>query len=102
LPRRPPSAAPFPYTTLFRSRRLHAGRSPAVGPLLEREGAVRVGDREGGELLAVEVDPARVEEAPSGVSDGPRAEALGRVHQRLRSEEHTSELQSREKLVCRL
>src|SRR5690606_41368626 len=57
-----PDSTPFPYTTLFRSRR--AGAAPARG---RRNGAA-----------------ARSPPAP------------------WRSEEHTSELQSREKLVCRL
>src|SRR2546422_8561656 len=74
--RRPPRSTLFPYTTLFRSRRL-AGE-------LEREL----------ELLAL-VD---------GVAQcGSERGALGlRRPLGQRSEEHTSELQSRLHLVCRL
>src|SRR3712207_8349118 len=69
--RRPPRSTLFPYTTLFRSARLHAG-------------AVRVVRDEPGELLD-EGGPLR-----------PGADEA------RRSEEHTSELQSRQYLVCRL
>src|SRR3712207_7023888 len=71
--RRPPRSTLFPYTTLFRSRhRLHPGPD---GWLRDRVIRVRV--------------PAR---------QRPAALLLGRG----RSEEHTSELQSRQYLVCRL
>src|SRR3712207_7564767 len=81
--RRPPRSTLFPYTTLFRSDRLRIGR---VRRAVEREldrGSARPGrpDR-----LHGEVDPLRPEHAR---------------HDR-RSEEHTSELQSRQYLVCRL
>src|SRR3712207_7587179 len=72
--RRPPRSTLFPYTTLFRSRQAAPGG--LVGHLLE---ALREVESAGG--LVVE---RRVEcELP-------------------RSEEHTSELQSRQYLVCRL
>src|SRR2546422_5625869 len=80
--RRPPRSTLFPYTTLFRSctgfcRPLFRVRPPA--------GARRRGTREAGRG-----PPARVRRfAPAG----------GRT---TRSEEHTSELQSRLHLVCRL
>src|SRR3712207_8839424 len=73
--RRPPRSTLFPYTTLFRSG---AGRRDQRRPGLGR-------DRRRPERLAVAV-PARD----------------GRVEPLLRSEEHTSELQSRQYLVCRL
>src|SRR2546429_6718377 len=70
--RRPPRSTLFPYTTLFRSARPGHGRRD-----LRRPGA-----------------PGRG--ALAGRAGG-RARAAGR-----RSEEHTSELQSRLHLVCRL
>src|SRR5205809_2555318 len=73
--RRPPRSTLFPYTTLFRSRR-HRDRCRPGGqrrPVGRRPGGMR---RRG----------------PAHESDGPA----------LRSEEHTSELQSRLHLVCRL
>src|SRR2546428_8757162 len=72
--RRPPRSTLFPYTTLFRSR--CGDRPPGQ---VARPGA----------LLPQVRDPA------------PLALGLGGV-ERLRSEEHTSELQSRSDLVCRL
>src|SRR3712207_7043721 len=75
--RRPPRSTLFPYTTLFRSRRR---RSP---------------DRiQGRDLVARHRDHGRLED-PGGLRPGLRLD--GR-----RSEEHTSELQSRQYLVCRL
>src|SRR3712207_6899179 len=70
--RRPPRSTLFPYTTLF--------RSPAL-----REAVLDVL----GQSLAVDHD---------GSLTRPRGEPVGL----LRSEEHTSELQSRQYLVCRL
>src|SRR3712207_7790402 len=75
--RRPPRSTLFPYTTLFRSRGppvLAAGRGPGV-----THGRTR--------LAAL----LRSSGAVSRVGRGP-----------TRSEEHTSELQSRQYLVCRL
>src|SRR3712207_7492890 len=73
--RRPPRSTLFPYTTLFRS----------PGPAARR--AVRARDRPHG--------GAGQEPAGSEVSGDERWVAC-------RSEEHTSELQSRQYLVCRL
>src|SRR2546422_6406559 len=70
--RRPPRSTLFPYTTLFRS---HGGESEAE----EHPSPTQV--RETGE------EPLQV---------------LAEEHQDERSEEHTSELQSRLHLVCRL
>src|SRR2546422_6586311 len=78
--RRPPRSTLFPYTTLFRSNR---SRPPHRARLEYPGGAVRcAGD--GGRRGAA---------APA---DEPG------VHRLRRSEEHTSELQSRLHLVCRL
>src|SRR3712207_7071284 len=79
--RRPPRSTLFPYTTLFRSD---------VG-------------------TAARCLPGRAQLLTGTFGPGPRAEGLERL-QRLaqrearvgRSEEHTSELQSRQYLVCRL
>src|SRR3712207_9536315 len=100
--RRPPRSTLFPYTTLFRSllelravddaqeigqadeehrrkKRQPPGREPERGVDEERRVGRPPGDR------------------PVHVIDGKRA-----FHPRRRSEEHTSELQSRQYLVCRL
>src|SRR2546429_4869665 len=73
--RRPPRSTLFPYTTLFRS------------PAVQHEPEVRAHAlAHGGQLLQVAAQPFL---------------ALGRAVVQ-RSEEHTSELQSRLHLVCRL
>src|SRR5207247_3462043 len=91
-PRRPP----FPYTTLFRSHghahvveaiRKQAAELPVIGPNFANRPAARLA-----EMLS-EVTPVR--SARTFFTNGG-AEA------NERSEEHTSELQSRVDLVCRL
>src|SRR5438067_8748611 len=79
--RRPPRSTLFPYTTLFRSRLL--GRTLNLGILAHVDaGKTTLTER----LLYA-----------AGVID-----AIGSVDAGTRSEEHTSELQSRFDLVCRL
>src|SRR2546421_7851276 len=81
--RRPPRSTLFPYTTLFRSHvhtiELRPGRGRAGRRLHEgaRQGAIGIGG-----------------EQKDGLEAGPSGPE--------RSEEHTSELQSRSDLVCRL
>src|SRR3712207_7766198 len=90
--RRPPRSTLFPYTTLFRSR---ARRLDAEG------GGPGGGDgRQGDEQVRSLADG---EHARRGRADVPRTEAgEGLPVPVARSEEHTSELQSRQYLVCRL
>src|SRR3712207_7891904 len=76
--RRPPRSTLFPYTTLFRSRR--TGSRPA-----------------GHDAAAV-----RPPSAPPVLGHNPSAFAPRPRSPLRRSEEHTSELQSRQYLVCRL
>src|SRR3712207_7829640 len=95
--RRPPRSTLFPYTTLFRSQAQPRGRRAPPGQRREGVGAVRLRrpQRVVAELLE------RANDA-GGVLRGtgrPVAEAVADLH---RSEEHTSELQSRQYLVCRL
>src|SRR2546421_3708233 len=78
--RRPPRSTLFPYTTLFRSGR--------------RDVALRQPD-------------AIIDRRHRAAAEHPARQKLGRADRRrpsfcLRSEEHTSELQSRSDLVCRL
>src|SRR5690606_41629769 len=86
--RRPPISTLFPYTTLFRSPR-DPVRTGAGHPRFDRRFLRRrpVGDRI---MLAVV--------ASSSAAGAAFVQQPGVV----RSEEHTSELQSRENLVCRL
>src|SRR5947209_12295175 len=80
--RRPPRPTLFPYTTLFRSATASSG---AVPELTWRDRPEEVVILQGGAL-------ARIEAEAADSRDG----------RETRSEEHTSELQSRQYLVCRL
>src|SRR3712207_8644532 len=91
---RPPRSTLFPFTTLFRSVDAHALLGRELDRQVEREavGVVQL-ERLGG---ADPLEPAFAR--PRDVlGEDPRA-----LLDRLRSEEHTSELQSRQYLVCRL
>src|SRR5690606_40313137 len=52
-------------------------------------------------IVRAVIDPAAGAALSFGIA-GPPSQLLGDMAHRLRSEEHTSELQSRENLVCRL
>src|SRR3712207_6984449 len=80
--RRPPRSTLFPYTTLFRSSRADQHAVITLHP-----------------HLAVEADLGQMGQAIGIV--GVRF-VRRHVERGLRSEEHTSELQSRQYLVCRL
>src|SRR3989442_9963641 len=73
--RRPPRSTLFPYTTLFRSE---------IGERRACRGALH-----------------RIRLVPHDQRNAVRREGRERI-ERVRSEEHTSELQSRPHLVCRL
>src|SRR3989442_2560552 len=74
--RRPPRSTLFPYTTLFRSRTDRVSKGP----------------NESNQQSICNLKSAISNLTPRGKKDQPRG----------RSEEHTSELQSRPHLVCRL
>src|SRR3712207_7383530 len=84
--RRPPRSTLFPYTTLFRSRAV-SRRQPVA--------TMRPADAPTAEGAA-----GRLRLAGRGVACV--AGASGRAGSVRRSEEHTSELQSRQYIVCRL
>src|SRR5438445_6437819 len=96
MPRRPPTPTLFPYTTLFRSQ-TSAGRH-----LLAHELTHTVQQQRGLPALSRAVDggdsldDARLESEAEAVASEITSE------ENERSEEHTSELQSRQYLVCRL
>src|SRR3712207_6860013 len=92
--RRPPRSTLFPYTTLFRSLR----NSQAQERL--QHGA-RGAERDAGDADRVEALLGEGVERP-GLEPRPRVLARRAEGLRDRSEEHTSELQSRQYLVCRL
>src|SRR2546422_6322480 len=80
--RRPPRSTLFPYTTLFRS---HCSINCGLVPVPEEDLPVRL--------------PEVERYQPTGTGESPLA-AVRLIA--FRSEEHTSELQSRLHLVCRL
>src|SRR3712207_8066448 len=92
--RRPPRSTLFPYTTLFRSRR----DEPFVG--IEHRGQRVEGDEPAGPVVGRV--PSRRGEVAAVRSSADRDEPRRLVADVARSEEHTSELQSRQYLVCRL
>src|SRR2546422_6581897 len=73
--RRPPRSTLFPYTTLFRSSCSPVRRAPPI-----------TSPTEGKRMISLRAI----------------LQACWTIHERERSEEHTSELQSRLHLVCRL
>src|SRR3712207_8193411 len=78
--RRPPRSTLFPYTTLFRSKESTFSGLSGIGDLIVTAMSQHSRNRYVGEHLG-------------------RGEQIQEI---LRSEEHTSELQSRQYLVCRL
>src|SRR3712207_7173319 len=100
MQRRPPRSTLFPYTTLSRSGRRGSYESPlrrATGVVHRRVAARLTGlPPDAGAFLAMDrpVRTAVVTEVLAG-----RAPSVVLA---VRSEEHTSELQSRQYLVCRL
>src|SRR3712207_7735367 len=75
--RRPPRSTLFPYTTLFRSACSSSSNGPTTPALPTLENAAITGPAPADERGRLSIAPSR-------------------------SEEHTSELQSRQYLVCRL
>src|SRR3712207_8342342 len=91
--RRPPRSTLFPYTTLFRSARAHGAAPRGARALLPGHGRAVARRRPVG--TAARRVPAQ--DARAHPAGHPRERVGGE-----RSEEHTSELQSRQYLVCRL
>src|SRR3989441_12979414 len=100
--RRPPRSTLFPYTTLFRSLKPDAVRLAVVSAPHHRAGTG---------LPAKCTEPGGVEVSWTVLSRRPRRRHHGHrgddldetgLREPLRSEEHTSELQSLAYLVCRL
>src|SRR4051794_41707266 len=101
MTRRPPRSPLFPYTTLFRSGDSSGSRAVAE-PLLDRWRDV-LGPDHPDTLTAA----SALSHALNSLGEAEPARALGedtlrRCRRVLRSEEHTSELQSPVHLVCRL
>src|SRR3712207_7232864 len=91
--RRPPRSTLFPYTTLFRSRLAHHGR-------LDRPDRLELAVTVAHVVLARRLPGGQAGRVLRCVAyERPLAPEWVRA---VRSEEHTSELQSRQYLVCRL
>src|SRR3712207_8146017 len=92
--RRPPRSTLFPYTTLFRSLVLHLLGSKAWSAFFQEKSLNRI------VLQVASSDDRYVREG--GVPDPLLLTVQHPLIALARSEEHTSELQSRQYLVCRL
>src|SRR2546430_3525859 len=97
---RPPRSPLFPYTPLSRSR-IIMHRQHDAGDDLDRQ------ENPGGEAEVpeiIEVARHRITAANGAISQARKRQTLVEPlhHRVLRSEEHTSELQSQSNLVCRL
>src|SRR3712207_8684810 len=85
--RRPPRSTLFPYTTLFRSGKYTEARQAFT----EAKNRLATADEVNSKILATDIALGlAIVNSPAG------------TQQSFRSEEHTSELQSRQYLVCRL
>src|SRR5256886_7037156 len=95
--RRPPRSTLFPYTTLFRSAEHEATDPLGIfdGPAGER---ARHFDHVLLGVAAIHAQRMQLEQLAAEVL----VDAAARAAAALRSEEHTSELQSQSNLVCRL
>src|SRR3712207_8680929 len=85
--RRPPRSTLFPYTTLF--------RSPGKIDLITFDATARF------EEFSLAALPTDIALMPAGKGDA-KSLTPEQLRANVRSEEHTSELQSRQYLVCRL
>src|SRR3712207_8242740 len=96
--RRPPRSTLFPYTTLFRS-----AFTPTAITLYVFAGCPAAGATMSGDEVGVSVKLERISRWPGAVAGLSCTRPAGTVPTKAyRSEEHTSELQSRQYLVCRL
>src|SRR3712207_8216369 len=86
--RRPPRSTLFPYTTLFRSQEVLRAALARINVQPTEERTIGMGNTPMSEFIAL-----TIETKPDSRQNNAMA---------VRSEEHTSELQSRQYLVCRL
>src|SRR5437016_7201491 len=91
--RRPPRSTLFPYTTLFRSQSTREGALSLHRKYLRILSALAPSGAIGMSILLASSAPSVAREHPAG-AEPPTTP--------VRSEEHTSELQSLTNLVCRL
>src|SRR5438874_10028243 len=91
---RPPRSTLFPYTTLFRSVDGDQGEAPLA--------EARAEARDLRHAAAATTAAVGLQARGAVVRILPLQEVVVAVDRLVRSEEHTSELQSRRDLVCRL
>src|SRR5947209_13160204 len=87
-----PRSTLFPYTTLFRSPT--TGKNPPYGAAINFYLKANLGEKDVAKLTITDASGNKVREIECRAPKTGASEA--------RSEEHTSELQSRQYLVCRL
>src|SRR5207253_10661460 len=98
---RPPRSTLFPYTTLFRSASTFHFPSGLNGYAVASTTAQAAAHVSGLAALILSINPAlRPDDVRALIEDS--ADDIGQPGRDARSEEHTSELQSRGHLVCRL
>src|SRR3712207_9393008 len=100
--RRPPRSTLFPYTTLFRSALQH-GRVALPAKRLPDGHRDLAGRHDGrGDLVEQRLEQVVIGAIDDRDVDRRMTQHACGLEPRERSEEHTSELQSRQYLVCRL
>src|SRR3712207_9588433 len=100
--RRPPRSTLFPYTTLFRSER-QASALESLEPELAADILEAMEPDEAADVLGdISADRAADLLSRMDQEDAEDVRELLAYPEESRSEEHTSELQSRQYLVCRL
>src|SRR2546422_3437981 len=97
--RRPPRSTLFPYTTLFRSMEIDGASSNSVDDVREMRETVRTAPAHGRYRVYIIDEVHMLSAAAFNALLKTLEEPPAHV---VRSEEHTSELQSRLHLVCRL
>src|SRR3712207_8594163 len=95
--RRPPRSTLFPYTTLFRS--YDYLRNKILPGMRDRKEIFKVGTKGQGSAIVWGLNPPDNAATHATLH---REVAANAASEGVRSEEHTSELQSRQYLVCRL
>src|SRR3712207_9086524 len=100
--RRPPRSTLFPYTTLFRSRKMRTPAWVAYAALDENPDQIDYDQQQFLEAFLKQASGGRVGAASIKLEPDFADGVIRQWPVQKRSEEHTSELQSRQYLVCRL
>src|SRR3712207_9098527 len=100
--RRPPRSTLFPYTTLFRSVRIAVLTDDSLVARALRTGKPIVVAAGATAAVSAALDSAEAKELCRKLAPESAAVVPLPGRGRIRSEEHTSELQSRQYIVCRL